>query len=380
VDIDKGNRETVADNPSMWGGAALSHFLLSPFLVGLLAGTLVLIHVHSLAVLFIVTAFLFFIRPEKWREWIAFGVGVAVIAVPELIWTMTGSATETSKFFGWHFGWDKRDENVAWFWLKNTGIFIPVLAAAVGFYMLKIRKVLDAADTVEVPKAKKEKKTALTESPGLTRGHIISLLLFYIPFAVLFVISNIAKFAPWEWDNIKILIYWFVGSLPLVALLIAWVWERNDRVFRIVAGVCFGLLVFSGGLDVWRTVSGYVQTRVFDAEAVAVAEQIKRQTAPNALFLNAPTYNSAVVLSGRPSLMRYSGHLSSYGIDYGPRENDVKQIYSGGGVADILLKKYDIEYVLVSPEERNVLKANEEFFKKYPVAAEAGQYRVYKVK
>ena len=109
-------------------------------------------------------------------------------------------------------------------------------------------------------------------------------------------------------------------------------------------------------------------------------EQIKKKTDPNALFLNAPTYNSPVVLSGRPSVMRYSGHLSSYGIDFGPRETDVKQIYQGGGVADILLKKYDVEYVLFTPEERDTLKANEEFFKKYPVLAESGQFRVYKVK
>jgi uncharacterized membrane protein len=78
--------------------------------------------------------------------------------------------------------------------------------------------------------------------------------------------------------------------------------------------------------------------------------------------------------------MRYSGHLSSHGIDYAPRENDVRRIYEGGGVADILLRKYNIDYVLVSPEERNSLKANEDFFKKYTVVAEAGLYRVYKVK
>ncbi|HEX3100869.1 MAG TPA: hypothetical protein VHQ01_03700, partial [Pyrinomonadaceae bacterium] len=68
-----------------------------------------------------------------------------------------------------------------------------------------------------------------------------------------------------------------------------------------------------------------------------------------------------------------------HGIDYAPREDDVRHIYEGGGVADILLKKYNIQYVLVSPEERNTLKANEEFFRKYPVIAESGQYRVYKV-
>ena len=80
------------------------------------------------------------------------------------------------------------------------------------------------------------------------------------------------------------------------------------------------------------------------------------------------------------TVARYSGHLMSHGIDYGPREKDVKQIYSGGGVADIFLRQYNIEYVLISPEEKQSQQANEDAFKKYPVIAESGPYRVYKVK
>ena len=227
-------------------------------------------------------------------------------------------------------------------------------------------------------KSQKSKVKAEERSPAPLSTLHSPLLLFYIPFAFLFVISNLAKFAPWEWDNIKILIYWYVGSLPLIAYAIVWFWERN-LAMKIAAGVCFAALIFAGSVDVWRTASGQVKTRVFDADAVRVAELIKRNTEPNALFLNAPTYNSAVVLSGRQSLMRYSGHLSSHGIDYAPREADVRRIYEGGGVADVLLKKYNIGYVLVSPEERNTLKANEDFFRRYPVVAEAGQFRVYKV-
>jgi hypothetical protein len=86
------------------------------------------------------------------------------------------------------------------------------------------------------------------------------------------------------------------------------------------------------------------------------------------------------VLTGRQSLMRYTGHLFSHGINAYAREADVKRIYEGGGVSEILLRQYNIDYVLVSPEEKNTMKANEEFFKKYPVVAEAGQYRVYKIK
>ena len=333
-----------------------------PVLAGLFAGMLPLIHLHSLAVLFVVTACLFALQPAKWREWIAFGAGVAVIAVPELVWSVSGTASDTAKFLGWHFGWDARKDNVLWFWLKNTGILIPLIAVGMYLYWR------------DPSPATLKKKARETEPPTDAK----LLLLFYVPFVLLFLISNIAKLAPWEWDNIKILIYWFVGSIPFVAFAIARAWEGGIWL-RIGAVAATAVLIFAGSLDVWRTVSGQISMRVFDSDAVSVARQIKSKTDPDALILNAPTYNSPVVLSGRQSLMRYNGHLMSHGIDYLPRETDVKRIYEGGGVSETLLKKYNIDYVLISPEERNTLKANEAFFSRYPVAAEAGQVRLYKI-
>ncbi len=338
--------------------------LLRPFLLGLLTGTLPLIHLHSLAALFVVTAFLFALRPGRWKVWIAFGVGVCVVAVPELIWSITGSASETTKFFDWHFGWDNKKENFLWFWFKNTGLVIPMVGLAV--WLILAGKGATTA----------KKKDAKAPDEGTPARDLV---IFYIPFAVLFVICNVAKLAPWEWDNIKVLIYWFVGSIPLIAYALAWAWAKAG-VWRVGSVACLIVLTFSGALDVWRTASGQIKSRVFDTDAIRVAEQIKAKTEPRALILNAPTYNSAVVLSGRQSLMRYSGHLSSHGIDHIPRETDVRHIYQGGGVAEVLLRKYDIDYVLVSPEERNTLQANEQFFKRYPVIAESGDYRVYKVK
>jgi hypothetical protein len=292
---------------------------------------------------------------------------------------MSGSATETSKFFGWNFRWDRGDANILWFWLKNTGIVIPAIVA--GIYLLfspQRGKDAEGGDTAIRRHRDAAKKNRSDRQIAASQRRDVALIYFYLPFVLLFLVSNIAKFAPWEWDNIKILIYWYVGSIPLIALALVWMWERK-LAGRIAAAICFVVLVSAGALDVWRTASGQNKIRVFDSDAMAVAYQIKQKTAPDALFLNAPTYNSAIVLSGRRSFMRYTGHLSSHGIDFAPREADVKQIYKGGSVADALLKKYNIEYVLISPEERNSLAANEEFFRKYPVAAESGQYRVYKV-
>ena len=66
------------------------------------------------------------------------------------------------------------------------------------------------------------------------------------------------------------------------------------------------------------------------------------------------------------SLIRYIGHLSSHGIDYAERENDVRRIYAGEATADLLLQKYNVSYVLISPDEREDknLMLNEEFFSK----------------
>ncbi|PYT00093.1 MAG: hypothetical protein DMF63_08985 [Acidobacteria bacterium] len=362
-------------------------FSLSPLLAGLLAGLLPLIHLHSLAVLFVVGVFLFVLRPEKWMTWVVFAAGVAVIALPELLWSMSGSASETSKFFEWHFGWDKGDKNFLWFWFTNTGFLIPLIAA--GLYVISIPREDD------LPQSRKDGKTREGKEPAkntnqrernqdevspFTIHHFSPLLWFYLPFAFLFVVSNIAKLAPWEWDNIKVLIYWFVGSLPIVTLFLSRLWHMRRTWAKAIAAVCFLVLIGSGSLDVWRAVSAQINYKVFDKDAVEIAQQLKTRVGSKALFLNAPTYNSAVVLTGRRSLMRYTGHLSSHGIDYGQRESDVKKIYQGGPDAAGLLEKYGIEYVVISPEEKNAGGVNEQFFSKFPISAESGQYRVYKIK
>lgn len=323
---------------------------------GLLAGTLPLIHLHSLIVLFIVSVFLFAFNLEKWRNWVAFGIGVCLIAIPELIWAMSGTSNRAAEFFGWHFGWHAGKDNILFFYLKNLGVFIPFIL--LGLYLSQ----------TQTDKDLEEDKPLFNKQ-----------LLFYLPFIFCFVIANIFKLAPWEWDNIKVLIYWFVGSVPFVALFVAKIWERKIA-FKLLATGCLILLTSAGITDVWRVVSGAINYQVFDKDAVAVAEQIKVKLPPKALILNAPTYNSAIVLSGRRSLMRYSGHLSSHGIDYLPREDDVKKIYQGESTSSILMRKYGIEYVLISPEEINALQANEEYFAKYPIVAESGRYILYDVR
>jgi hypothetical protein len=349
-------------------------YLAVPFMAGLFAGLLPLVHVHSLLVLFVIGCFMLLMRPMSWREWIAFAAGTSLIAVPELIWSTTGSATKVSNFVDWHFGFDARDNNVVWFWIKNTGVAIPLVFT--GIYL--------AYRAMRMPPPEPDQKKKHKKTPD-TRDEILAglpapycLILFYLPFVLLFIVGNVVKLAPWEWDNIKILIYWFVGSHPFITLSIAWLWSKKGWIAG--TAVVFVLsMILAGALDVWRTVSAQINYGIFDADGVAIANRIRAVTPPDALFLNAPTYKSAVLLTGRRSVMRHPGHLHSHGIYAKPRENDVLEIYRGGPRADELISEYGIDYIIISPEEHTETRLNEEFFKKFPIVAESGRYRVLRV-
>lgn len=322
--------------------------LLTPLLVaGVLTGLLPLIHAHTFAVVVCVVGFLALLRISDWKTWIWFFIPAFLLAAPQLFWVTRGASAEAKSFVEIMVGWDKGNENFVFFWLKNTGFFIPLLIAAL-----------------------------------LWRGkdYLVSrrLLLFYLPFIFLFVGPNVLKLAPWIWDNIKVLIYWFVGSIPLVAILLARLWRMEiwGRVAMVALLFC---LTFAGALDVWRIASSQVEMQEYDKDGILFAEKIKQVTPPRSLILAAPTYNTTVFLTGRRLFLGYTGHVWSHGIDYRPREAEVKQIYSGNPYAMELLRKNKIDYVVVSPNESGTVSVNQEFFSNMKVEAEVGAYRLYKV-
>ena len=203
-------------------------------------------------------------------------------------------------------------------------------------------------------------------------------LKFYVPFIFCFLIPNLVKVAPWVWDNIKVLFLWYVASAPLVAWLLARWWQQRSFL-RWLAPSVLATLLLAGALDVLRVVSEASEYQEFDAQGIAAANLISAQTAPRALVLHAPTYNSPVFLTGRRSLLGYPGWMWSRGLDYSERSADIARIYSGAPEADGLLRKYNVDYVLVGPMELASFKVNEQFWSKYKTLSQAGAYRVYQI-
>jgi len=345
-----GGRKRRIKPPATAGGS--DRFLLLPsakrmLAAGIVAGLLPLVHAHSFLAVMGVGACLALTNLSRWRDWLIFLVTASAIALPQLLWSTHGSAVSTRAFIGFEFGWDKGTENFFWFWFKNTGLFIPLLIAALLW--------------------KREQ-------------YLVSrkLLLFYLPFTLCFIIPNMVKLAPWIWDNVKVLFYWWIGSAPIVALLLARLWESNAW-NRGLAVALFLVLTLAGGLDVFALVTRQGEYQEFDGDGVRFAEVIKQQTPPGATILHAPVHNTPVFLTGRRSLMGYPGHIWTHGLEFGPRESDIKKIYAGAPEAAALLAKYRVDYVVIDPQEHSVTPVNEAFFSHYPEVANIGEYHLYKI-
>jgi hypothetical protein len=138
-------------------------------------------------------------------------------------------------------------------------------------------------------------------------------------------------------------------------------------------------LTLAGGLDVWRVVSRQTEFGEFDGDALAAAAIIRSETQPRATILHAPTFNAPVYLTGRRSLMGYAGHLWSSGVDYFDREAEIKRMYAGEPDALDLLRRYEVDVIVVSPMERAQLAVNDDFLDQFPVLARSGEYTLYEV-
>ncbi|MDT4965629.1 MAG: hypothetical protein QOJ64_366 [Acidobacteriota bacterium] len=324
---------------------------------GAVAGLLPLVHAHSLLVVMTVGLGVALLAGRKdWKAWAAFFIVAGLVAAPQLWWVTRNSSVRAGSFFAAHFGWDSGEENIFWFWFKNTGLFIPILIGAVVW----LRN---------------------TRDPELRMSQR-RLFLFCGPFLLCFIVPNLVKLAPWQWDNIKVIFYWFIASVPLVALVLARL-LRGSWYFRVTSVALLVALTLAGALDVWSVASRATEFRIFDAEGVAFGEMIKQKTPPRATMLHAPTFDTPVFLTGRRTLMGYPGHIDSHGIEYKDRLRDIVEIYSAGPRAAALMAKYGIEYIVVGPQERSGMKqyrsqVSDQSFMNLQLVGEIGEYRLYK--
>jgi hypothetical protein len=302
---------------------------------GIITGALPCFHIHSYAAVGLISGFLFLLRPR--RVWLVFWIPAVILALPRLV-ELGGSLTATG-FTRFQPGWrGQGEQNWLLFWLRNIGL--PTLLIIPAW---------------------------LSASQSLRR--------FYLAFLALLVLALLVVFSPNDYDNLKVMTYWYAGTCVVIAAWLERLW--TSRAGLVGSVVLIVVSTFSGALAIayqWRA-----SKLIFSRAEVAAAEFIKSGTAPHSLFLTAPSLLQPVLsLAGRAVVRGPTAWLWSHGYPFAEREADVRAIYQGRDDAPDLLRYYRVDYVYLGSRESADLRANRPYFdNNFPVVYHDGDIAIY---
>ena len=263
-----------------------------------------LFHVHTFMALSIVAAFLFAIGDTPTRKQLGLMAGVAFVPATFFVWTITDHFKARS-LLEWKPGWVQGSDDFAspflTFWFVNFGVFIPLALWLLGTCIWR---------------AKESKEPFRWQNhPGLA---------FLVPAVLIFLFACLVKTAPWEWDNIKLIIWAYLIILPVL-----WSELLARLAFPIRAGICVALF-FSGFVSLFGGLQGKeTGYEIADRAELDVVAAVVRRLPANARFATYPTYNHPVLLQGRNVVLGYPGHLWTQGVDYMPAEAKLRSVMNG---------------------------------------------------
>jgi hypothetical protein len=258
----------------------------------------------------------------------------------------------------------------AWlgFWLSNTGVFCLLALLVVWLALVPDRLGRQVRD--------------------------LRLVRFAAPFWCIFLIANVIVTQPWNWDNTKLLSYWYLGA----AIPVAWLLTSGRRLWsRALAGVALATLILAGvlSLDVGfigqSNLSGSAPVGASASFATPaaqlVAAAVAARTPVHSVFLTEGQPNDPVTtLAGRSAMLAYDGWLWSYGQPLTRRYRAAATIYRGcqpGRRCQVgaLLRRYRVGYIEFEPGDYNNLLVDESWFRAQhlPVVVNRGGYLILKV-
>lgn len=302
----------------LWWGSESPQRNYKPFIAaGMLSGLLPLFHAHTVLTTGAAAIALFVVAKHK-KPWIAYAATALLVGLPEILFYVTDFG-DGSAFARYVPGWTKGEHNFFLFWLKNTGLLLPLTIAG-----------------ITVPQLRKK-----AGSPAIalaTAGLVI------------FIVANIFLFAPWAWDNFKLLVFWLIFTLPLFGYLAAHALQSRRWLWVSAAVLLVLIHSLSGALDVWKISLPTAATwLVWPAASQIAARQIQAVTKPGDTIVTASIHNSPLTLAGRLHYLGFAAHVWSHGRLPWDREKAVTAFYAG---QQKNLPEASYQYVLVGPDEK----------------------------
>lgn len=311
-------------------------------LAGVAAGLLPFAHQGTLLTLAITTPFLFLLFPSA--RWIVFFTVWAAVGLPQELW-LTRGGTSALAFVRFHPGWIAAPTPWPWFWLRNLGLLLPL--AGVGFLV---------RDALE----------------GRTRRYLLA-------FLPAFAIANLFLLLPWDWDNTKVMTFWFLSACLLAAGVIAAAWRRAAALpARALLVLLVLSLTLSGVLVNLDEALGRDRNLWLTPEELELARTLRDHTPPHAVIATGQRPNQPVtLLSGRRVIAGYAGWLWAQGLAYGREERDLRAILAGAPGTDSLVARYGVTAVVIGPDERANGASDSAWTARAPLLFSTASYRVY---
>lgn len=299
-----------------------------PFWVELmLYATMPLFHLHTFMALSIVAAFFFVVGDKTMRKQLATLVGAAFLPATFFVWSITDHFQARS-LMKWQPGWVQTAGDFASpffkFWLWNFGIFIPLVLALIALCIWRVRRSNEGFNFKSHPA-----------------------LAFIAPAAVIFLLACLVKTAPWEWDNIKLIIWAYLIVLPFLWTDLIARWPMVVRVGICAALFTSGFVSLFGGLAENRTGHDIAERAELDAIGSAV-----RKLPVEARFAAFPTYNHPLLLQGRKVVLGYPGHLWTQGFDYSAIEKQLTSLMQGSPGWREQARQLRVRYLFWGREEK----------------------------
>ena len=295
-----------------------------------LYATMPLYHIHTFLALSIVLGFLFVLGQNQARIQLAILVGAALIPASFFVWVVSDNFNAGS-VLQWKPGWVQHAGDFAMpflqFWLVNFGAWIPLVLFFIGITALSVWKKFGAPDAPDF---------------NIPVG-----VAFLVPAAALFLLGYFVKFAPWEWDNIKIIVWAYFIILPFLWTDLVTHWPFHLRALVCVALFASGFVSLFGGLAAGRTGFGVADRAELDAVGVAV-----RKLPAEARYAGFPTYNHPVLLHGRKMVMGYPGHLWTQGFNYSQVETKLQALMKGAPNWKENARALGVRYLFWGREEK----------------------------
>jgi hypothetical protein len=293
-----------------------------------LYATLPLYHSHTFIALSVVLAFLFILGNGSVRKATALLVGLALLPATFCVWVTT-DYFHAGSFIKWQPGWVQKTGDMAMpfpqFWLINFGAWVPLILFFIGITGLAVWKQVKNPD-FKIP----------------------ATVAFLIPAIAIFLLGYLVKLAPWEWDNIKIIVWAYLIILPFLWTDLIVRWPALLRATVCVALFASGFITLFGGLAAGKTGFGIADRYELDNVGVAV-----KKLPANARFAGYPIWGHPVLLQGRKMVLGYPGHLWTQGFDYSKTYDKLQALMQGPPNWKELARSLRARYLFWGREEKN---------------------------